>query len=78
MNVSGITKLNGTTTCMGTLNVVGNIIGNGTAITNLNYNAISNPPTIISFNNPGTFVSILNISGNATLNNVTTINSTLI
>ena len=33
---------------MGTLNVVGNIIGNGTAITNLNYNAITNPPTIIS------------------------------
>ncbi len=77
MNVSGITKLNGATTCMGTLNVQGNIIGNGTSLTNLNYNAITNPPTIISINNPETFVSTLNISGNATLNNVTTINSTL-
>ena len=45
--------------------------------TNLNYNAISNPPTIVSFNNPGTFISTLNISGNATLNNATTLNSTL-
>jgi hypothetical protein len=77
LNVSGITKLNGATTCMGTLNVQGNIIGNGTSLTNLNYNAITNPPTIISINNPETFVSTLNISGNATLNNVTTINSTL-
>ena len=77
MNVSGITKLNGATTCMGTLNVQGNIIGNGTALTNLNYNAISNPPTIVSFNNPGTFVSTLNISGNTTSNNATTLNSTL-
>ena len=77
MNVSGITKLNGNTTCIGTLNVQGGIIASGSGLTNLNYNAISNPPTIISFNNPATFVSTLNISGNATLNNATTINSTL-
>ena len=77
LNVSGITKLNGATTCIGTLNVVGNIIENGTAITNLNYNAITNPPTIISFNNPGTFVSTLNISGNTTINNPATCVSTL-
>ncbi len=34
LNVSGITKLNGATTCMGTLNVQGNIIGSGSALTN--------------------------------------------
>ena len=77
MNVSGITKLNGNTTCIGILNVQGNIIGNGTALTNLNYNAISNPPTIVSFNNPATFVSTLNISGNTTINNPATCVSTL-
>ncbi len=77
MNVSGITKLNGATTCMGTLNVVSNIVGNGTALTNLNYNAISNPPTIITFNNPATFASTVNVSSTTILNNATTINTTL-
>ena len=72
LNVSGTTKLNGATTCIGTLNVQGNIIGNGTALTNLNYNAISNPPTIVSFNNPATFVSSLNISGNTIFNGAST------
>ncbi len=46
------------------MNVLGNIIGSGTALTNLNYNAILNPPTLVSFNNPSTFVSTINISGN--------------
>ena len=32
---------------MSSLNVAGNIIGSGTALTNLNYNAILNPPTLI-------------------------------
>ena len=36
----------GATTCSSTLNVIGNIIGSGTALTNLNYNSILNPPTI--------------------------------
>jgi hypothetical protein len=36
LNVLGTTKLNGATTCIGTLNVQGNIIGSGTALTNLN------------------------------------------
>ncbi len=49
----------------------------GTAITNLNYNAISNPPAIVSFNHPAAFVSTLNVSSNTKLNNATTINSTL-
>ncbi len=35
-------KLNGATTCMTSLNVGGNIIGNGSALTNLNYHAITN------------------------------------
>ena len=46
LNVSGISKLNGAITCNSTLNIVGNIIGSGTALTNLNYNAITNPPNL--------------------------------
>jgi hypothetical protein len=46
-------------------------------LTNLNYNAILNPPAIISFNTPATFSSTLNISGNTTLNNATTCRSSL-
>jgi hypothetical protein len=42
---------------MGTLNVQGNIIGSGSALTNLNYNSILNPPTSVSLNNPSTFLS---------------------
>jgi hypothetical protein len=52
-------------------------MGSGTALTNLNYNAISNPPTMISFNNPFTFESTLNVSENTPLNKVTIINSSL-
>ncbi len=59
---------------MSSLNVQGNIIGSGTAITNLNYNAILNPPTLINFNNASTFLSTLFVSGTATLNNATTCN----
>jgi hypothetical protein len=51
---------------MSSLNIVVNIIGSGTAQTNLNYSAISNPPAIVSFNNPATFVSTLNVSGIST------------
>ncbi len=43
----------------GNNNVQNKIIGNGTALTNSNYNAISNPPAIVSFNNQVTFVSTL-------------------
>jgi hypothetical protein len=77
LNISGATTLNNAATLLSSLNVVGNIIGSGTALTNLNYNAILNPPTLISFNNPSTFVSTLNVSGNTTLNNATTIRTTL-
>ena len=59
------------------LNVVGNIIGSGTALTNLNYNSILNPPSLVSFNNPSTFISTLNISGRTTLNNISTCLSSL-
>jgi hypothetical protein len=69
LNVSGNTTLNNATTINSSLHVVGNIIGSGTALTILNCNSILNPPSIISFNNPGTFISTLNISENATLNN---------
>ena len=62
---------------MSSLNVVGNIIGSGTALTNLNYNAILNPPTLINFNNYSTFQSSLFISGNTTFNNATTCMSSL-
>ena len=42
-----------------------------------NYNAILNPPAIISYNTPATFSSTLNVSGNTTLNNATTCKSSL-
>ncbi len=70
--------LNNATTINSSLNVVGNIIGSGTALTNLNYNAITNPPAVVSFSNPGASISTLNISGNATLNNITTCRSLLL
>ncbi len=47
LNVSGTTKLNEAATYIWILNVQGNIIGSGTALTHLNYNAISNPPIIL-------------------------------
>jgi hypothetical protein len=46
LNVSGFTTLNNATTINSTLNIIGNIIGSGTALTNINYNAISNPPIL--------------------------------
>ncbi len=55
----------------------GNIIASGTALTSSNYNAITNPPSLVSLNNLSTFVSTLNVSGNTTLNNATTISSSL-
>ena len=62
---------------MSSLNVAGNIIGSGSALTNLNYNAILNPPALINFNNSSTFQSSLFVSGNTTLNNATTCMSSL-
>jgi hypothetical protein len=47
--VSGDTTLNNATTINSSLNIVGNIIGSGTALTNLNYNAILDPPATVSF-----------------------------
>ena len=69
--------VSGASTVLSSLNITGNIIGSGTALTNLNYNAILNPTAIVSFNNPSTFRSTLNISGNTTLNNATTCMSSL-
>ena len=71
VNISGATTLNST------LNIIGNIIGSGTALTNLNYNAISNPPTIPNLNNPCTFLSTLFVSGTSILQNASTHLSTL-
>ena len=69
--------VSGASTLLSSLNVSGNIIGSGSALTNLNYNAILNPPSIISLNNPATFISTLNISGSTTLNRASTCMSTL-
>ena len=69
--------VSGTSTCKSSLNITGNIIGSGTALTNLNYNAILNPPSVISLNNPSTFISTLCVSGNTTFNGSTTHISTL-
>jgi hypothetical protein len=57
-------------TVLSTLNVAGNIIGSGTALTNLNYDSITNKPSLTLFNNPITCVSSLNVSGNSNLNNL--------
>ena len=60
LNVSAVTKKNAN--IFGVLNVSGNITGSRTALTNLNYIAITNPPSIPDFNNPSTFISSLNVS----------------
>ena len=49
VNISGSTTLNSN------LNVIGNIFGSGTGLTNLNYNNILNPPSIPNLTNPCTF-----------------------
>ena len=43
--------VSGASTLLSSLNILGNIIGSGTALTNLNYNSILNPPTLPNFNN---------------------------
>ena len=68
LHVSGTTVLNNATTCLSSLNVVGNIIGSGTALTNLNYNAITNKPDLTGYAintnlNSISSYSYLNISG---------------
>ena len=70
--MSGISKLNGTITCLSTLNIIGKIIGSGTALTNLNYISIFNPSTISNLNNPCTFLSTLFISGTSIFQNAST------
>ena len=48
LNKTNFTNLfvSGASTLLSTLNVVGNIIGSGTALTNLDYNAITNRPDL--------------------------------
>ncbi len=46
LHVSWTSIINGNLTCSSSLNVVGNIIGSGTAFTNINYNAIRNQPDL--------------------------------
>jgi hypothetical protein len=65
--LDGFIFRNGAGTDILTINGNGTIIGNGTALTNLNYNAILNKPTLIDYNNPATFMSTLNVSGITTL-----------
>jgi hypothetical protein len=77
LHVGGTAMINNATTLLSSLNVVGNIIGSVTALTSLNYSSILNPPTLVSFNNPSTFISTLNVSGNTLLNNATTLLSSL-
>ena len=49
--------VSGASACSSSLNVVGNIIGSGTALSNLNYNSILNSPAIVNLNNPTPFIS---------------------
>jgi hypothetical protein len=69
--------VSGASTLLSSLNILGNILGSGTALTNLNYNCILNPPTLPNFNNQCTSISTLFVSGNTILNNALTCNSTL-
>ena len=50
-NKTNFTNLlvSGASTCLSSLNVVGNIIASGTALTNLNYNAITNKPDLTGY-----------------------------
>ena len=68
VNAYNLTATNATV--LSSLNVDGNIIGSGTALTNLNYDSITNKPSLTLFNNPITCVSSLNVSGNSNLNNL--------
>jgi hypothetical protein len=56
--------------------MVGNIIGSGTALTNLNCNAILNPQSTVSFNTPSSFISKY-VSGTTQLKNSLTCISSL-
>jgi hypothetical protein len=46
LNISGVTTFNNATSILSSLNVSGNIIGSGTVLTNLNYNAITITPDL--------------------------------
>jgi hypothetical protein len=59
------------------LNVTVYIIGSGTALTNLNYDAMKNAPSTDNFNVPSTFISPLNIFGSTTLNYASTCRASL-
>ena len=56
INSSGIYDINSynltsnNATVLSTLNVAGNIIGSGTALSNLNYGSIINPPDLTPYN----------------------------
>jgi hypothetical protein len=52
-------------------------IGSGTALTNLNYDSITNELSLTLFDNPRTCVSTLNISGNSYLNNLNVSGATM-
>ena len=73
-SVSGPTIHYSNVTCMSSLNIAGNINGNGTALSNLNYNAITNKPDLSGYatntnlNNISTF-SALNISNLTIISN---------
>jgi len=64
-HVSGTTTLNNATPLLSSLNVVGNIIGSGTALTNLNYNAITNKPDLTVY---ATNTNLNSLSQYSTLN----------
>jgi hypothetical protein len=69
LSVSGPSIYYSNVTCNSSLNVIGNIIGSGTALTNLNYNAITNKPDLTQYatntnlNNVHLHMSILSRQG---------------
>ncbi len=68
VNAYNLTATNATV--LSNLNVAGNIIGSGTTLSNLNYDSITNKPSLTLFNNPISCISTLNVSSNSNLNNL--------
>ena len=72
LNVCGSATLNNVTTLYSSVNTTGNIIGSGTASTNLYYNAITNKPDLTVF---ATYSNLNSLSSTASLS-ISNLNST--
>ena len=62
---------------MSSLNVAGNIIGSGTALTSLNYNAITNKPDLSVYAS-NTILNSFSMASILSINNLNTTSTTLL